>query len=432
MQWLGVVSPSLFFSASAVFTRYAFDAAHALETTGIGTQEFVSHYHIEDASVRAYAEYTYDEYHTMLAGAELVHHGMAGSISAFSSQIAPMSFDEFSPWELSAHLQDQWRLVPSVLAELGARATSFIGRQGNFSAVDPRLSLLLSPNDDLHLYSSLTAVSQFVHPYRQSGIFLFYPSIFFYPSTVKMRPSTSLQISLGAEQFLDENRYRVAIESYYRTTQNLHDFVFDTTAGASLEDASILGEENVYGAELTIDRRTGNFTGSVRYSLTWANDQFPELNNGAPFTPRFDRRHELYASVSYLLRENLAIGAVCLLASSQFPSFAPAGLGAKVLPANLDTRETGGPGQALNGEQYDLNGGRLPRFQRLEFRLMHSFGWWGVPFQAEVRMLNGYGLIDPFVWALRRIPDERLKWSAGVDPPPLFPLYPVVSVSARF
>jgi hypothetical protein len=107
-------------------------------------------------------------------------------------------------------------------------------------------------------------------------------------------------------------------------------------------------------------------------------------------------------------------------------------LGAKVLPANLDTRETGGPGQALNGEQYDLNGGRLPRFQRLEFRLMHSFGWWGVPFQAEVRMLNGYGLIDPFVWALRRIPDERLKWSAGVDPPPLFPLYPVVSVSARF
>jgi hypothetical protein len=436
LRWIGVASPSLFFSASAIYTRYAFDVEHRLEGISVGSLEaFLSNYLIEDVTARAHAEYFYDEYHTVLAGIELVHHRMAGRISEFSSQTAPMSFGGSSPWELSVHFQDQWRLIPPILAELGARATSFIAKQGSFSAIDPRFSLLVSLQDGLRLHSSLSAVNQFLHPYRHSGIFLFYPSIFFYPSTDKIRPSTSLQVSLGVEKNFDGDRYRLAVESYYRTTQNLHEFVYHTIppqgGTTTLSDALILGEGNVYGVEVTLDQRLGTITGSLRYGFSWASNRFAELNGGQPFRPRFDRRHELFATLSYSPLENWTVGAVCLLSSNQFPSFAPRGVKAEKVFA---TGEAGIRSDAgtLYAEPYDLNGGRLPGFQRLELRVAHGFSWWGVPCEATLRLLNGYGLVDPFIWELHENPDTRLRWTATFDPPPLFPLYPVVSAGVRF
>jgi len=438
VRWLGVISSSLFSSASAIYTRYGFNVEHRLEgRDGRAQERFASDYFIEDVAVRAHAEYFYDEYHTVLAGVELARHWFGGRISEFSSQIAPMLLEGFSPWELSVYLQDQWRLTPSVMAEVGARATSFIARQGSFSAVDPRFSLLVLLRNDLRLYSSLCAVNQFVHPYRHSGLFLFYPSIFLYPSTDQMRPSTSLQVSLGVEKSFHHDRYRLALESHYRRTQNLHEFLYDTTMASqpagrerTLSDALLLGEGNVYGAELTVDKRSGNVGGSLRYGISWSSNRFAELNGGQPFRPRFDRRHELYATLFYAPHENWALGMSCLLSSNRFPSFAPTGLKAERVTPAAEVRM--GLDAARYAEPYDLNGGRLPGFQRLEFRVQHKYSWWGLPFQATLRLLNGYGLIDPFVWELRENPDNRLKWRARFDAPPLFPLYPVVSVSARF
>ena len=428
LRWMGVVSPSLFFYASGIYTRYGFSAGHRLEGIAGGLPElFDSDYSIENAVIRAHAEYFYDEFHTVLAGVELVRHRMGGKIGEFSSQIAPMSFDGFSPLELAVYFQDQWRLAPSVLAEMGARATSFIAKQGSFSAIDPRFSLLVSLRNDLRLFTSISAVNQFVHPYRNSGIFLFYPSIFLYPSTENIRPSTSLQVSLGGEKAFEKDRYRLAVESYYRTTQKLHEFVYDSTMSASLSDALILGEGEVYGVELTFDKRVGSLTGSVRYGLSWSSNRFSELNGGNPFRPRFDRRHELYATASYSPHEHWSVELSCLLSANQFPTFTPKGVEAQALfDAGAITR------QAEYAEPYDLDGGRLPGFQRLEVRLLHSFSWWGVPFQAALRLLNGYGLVDPFAWQLRQNADNRLRWRVTFDAPPIFPLYPVVSLSMRF
>ncbi|MEX1274903.1 MAG: TonB-dependent receptor [Bacteroidota bacterium] len=432
LRWIGVVSPSLFFYASAIYTRYGFDVDHRLEGTVVNAGEsFVSEYRIEDLALRAHAEYFYDEYHTVLAGVELSRHRLGGTISEFSSQIGAMEFDGFTPWELSVYFQDQWRLTPSVMAELGGRATSFVASQGSFSAMDPRFALLVTLREDLRIFSSLSAVNQFVHPYRHSGIFLFYPSIFLYPSTEEIKPSTSLQVSLGMEKSFREDQYRLTVESYYRMTHNLHEFVYDTTAAQTLFDALLVGEGSMYGAEVTLDKRLGAFTGSVRYGYSWATNRFDALNNGAPFRPRFDRRHELYLMASYAPHENWTIAAVALLSSNQFPSFAPGGVDADRNAA----QDVSGPRASFESsyaEPFDLNGGRLPGFQRLELRLQHRFSSLGFPTELTLRLLNGYGLVDPFVWQVRENSDDRLRWNVTFDAPPLFPLYPVLSMSVRF
>ena len=421
LRWIGIVSPSLFVHASAIYTYYGFDVEHRL--TGFGnTQAFPSNYSIEDAALRAHAEHFYDEHHTVRGGVELIHHRITGTMSEFSTQIAPVALSGRSSWELSVYFQDQWRLTQSVSAELGARATSFITSQGSFSGIDPRFSLLVSLDDDTRLYSSFTSVNQFVHPYRHSGIFLFSPTIFLYPSTEKIHPSTSLQFSLGMEKNFDENKYTLAIESYYRVTQKLHEFAFDTTRVA-FDEAILFGEGTNYGAELTFSKRTGDFTGTIRYTLAWARNRFAELNDGKPYASRFDRRHEVYASISFSLNENWNVGALCLLSSNQSPSLLP-----------QVTTFSGSPPRVTyeKSSSFDLNGGRLPGFQRLELRATHRFSWWGLPFQATLRLLNGYGLLDPFAWELRDSPDNRLKWRATFDGPDLFPLHPVVNLNVKF
>ncbi|MDH3252625.1 MAG: TonB-dependent receptor, partial [Ignavibacteria bacterium] len=234
-RWIGIVSPSLFLHASAVYTRYDFRAQHSLRDDSILLPEtpLNSDYSVEDISVRAQAEHYYDEDHIVRGGVELLHHRLHGAINQFSSQNVDISFAGFSAWELSVYVQDQWRLLPRVTAEFGARATSFVGEDATFSGVDPRFSLLFSPDDEWRLYTSLTAINQFIHPYRHSGIFLFYPTIFWYPSGNGIRPTTALQVSLGFEKAVEEGAYILSAESYYRITRNLHEFGFDTTATLS-------------------------------------------------------------------------------------------------------------------------------------------------------------------------------------------------------
>ena len=118
-----------------------------------------------------------------------------------------------------------------------------------------------------------------------------------------------------------------------------------------------------------------------------------------------------------------------MLSSNQFPSFAPHGIDErKILAANGPDEKFGSP----YAEPFDLNGGRLPGFQRVELYVQHRFSSWGLPCDATLRLLNGYGLFDPFGWKLNNSPDNRLRWSTTFDPPPVFPLYPVATVKVRF
>jgi len=67
---------------------------------------------------------------------------MDANISRFSSQVAAYTLRNYTSWETSIYLQDQWKILSRITAEIGARATGFSGSQGSFSSVDPRFSLV--------------------------------------------------------------------------------------------------------------------------------------------------------------------------------------------------------------------------------------------------------------------------------------------------
>jgi hypothetical protein len=435
LRWIGIVSPSMFLYASASYSRYGFDLRHSLslDSTSIAIPGLSSDYGIEDFTIHVHAEDYYDEDHTVRGGMEVIRHRMHGAISAFSSQIAPYSLQNSSSWEATVYLQDQWKMLRGLTAELGGRATSFLGDGGTFSAIDPRFSLRASLNEETFMYCSLSGINQFIHPYRGSGIFLLYPTVFWYPSSDKVRPSTSLALSLGAQKHFDDETYLASIESYYRITNNLNEFGLDTLprVAEDLNTSILFGTGKTYGMVCSIQKRTGDFTGSISYILSWALEQFAEVNGGEEFSSPFDRRHEVQVSARYSLGERWTVGILSVLASGQSSLIPVKQTPSRPLTADFGNRFNLAT-NASYGEFIDINGGRLPGFQRLEISTVYKFVLADLPCQFSFRLLNSYGLLDPFVWNLRRSGDTRALWNVTLREPTLFPLYPAVGFNVRF
>jgi hypothetical protein len=434
LRWIGIVSPSLFIYSSLVYSRYSFDLGHNLVQSSIpysGTP-LSSDYTIEDICYRAHVEDFYDRDHTVRAGIELVHHAMDANISRFSSQVAAYTLRNYTSWETSIYLQDQWKILSRITAEIGARATGFSGSQGSFSSVDPRFSLVANINDRTLLYGSLSTITQFIHPYNNSGVFLLYPALFWYPSTEKIRPTTSSQGTIGIERDFLDDAYNLSAETYYRIINNFHEFALDTAAGASkqLDDEIIFGSAKTYGILCILQKRTGNLTGTISYNLSWSFESFAQINGGKEFLPPFDRRHEIQMAGEYRMDQNWSFGALCVFALGQSSSITPLVVRS---PGHIDS---GSPipmdNIQNNVELIDVNGNRLPGFQRLELNVVRHFSFNRFPCQLSFRFMNSYGLQDPFIWNLQGGNSTPLRWNATLRYAALFPLYPSLELTMRF
>ena len=429
LRWTGVATPSLFLQASALYTRYDLTLDQQLASTALAfpALRYLSDFAIEDFSLSAQAEQYYDEMHTVLAGIELVHHRIAGNINGFASHSAPLSLHDFSSVEATVYIQDRWKIHPRVVAEIGARATTFAGNTQTFSAVDPRFALIASLNETTRAYGSFTAINEFIHPYRNSGIFLLYPPLFFYPSTDQVRPSTSFQLTLGAEREVADHAVVASVETYYRATNNLQEFGIDSAFRFTDFNSTILyGTGRAYGVELSVRKKKGAWTGSVTYNLAWARETVAALYGESSFPSPFDRRHELQVASWYAPSERWVFGALCVVASAEPTASAPGQSRASTSP------HLGGGGSPPAGTlavgYVDLNGSKLPGFQRVELDAVYRFLVGGMSCDLSLRMLNGYGLVDPFKWDLQ----EQGSWRATLQKQKLLPIYPTLGFAVRF
>jgi hypothetical protein len=435
LRWIGIVTPSLFLHTSVGYSRYYFMLHHDIfSNVSLSSSRVSSNYAIEDFSIDAHAENYYDEDHTIRAGVELIHHRIDGSINRFSSQTAPLSLRNLSLWEAAVYLQDQWKILPGIAAELGGRATSFTSTQGSFSAIDPRFSLLLSFDEQTRFYTSFSAINQFIHPYRQSGVFLISPAIFWYPSSEKAKPSTSLHVTLGMERSWDDDAYSISAELYYRITNNLHGFGLDSIPAQTedLEKIVLLGTGRMYGFTCSVRKRTGDVTGILTYNFSWSGETFAQIYGGNEFQPPFDRRHELQGAVSYAAGENWIMSALCVIISKHSSTITPNVIQSEDEKRRGEPTLTSAYEKTMNTNGFvDINGSKLPGFQRFELDVTRRFSLLNVSCEFSLRFMNSYGLLDPFIWKLKNTKDG-LKWSAALREQNLFPLYPAVDIMVRF
>jgi hypothetical protein len=189
--------------------------------------------------------------------------------------------------------------------------------------------------------------------------------------------------------------------------------------------------------EVFINKRLGDFTGWIGYTLSWTTRTFPELNGGKTFFPRYDSRHDTAITLNYKLSEGWEVGAAWVFQSGQAYTM-PSGTyfsnlssttinGGTMLPPIFGNSRFGFP--QIGTLTTERNGGRLPAYHRLDVNFSHYFTWFNLPFTLSLNVFNAYNRWNPFVWGFgfnSRTGERELQQVT------IFPIIPTVGIGFKF
>jgi CarboxypepD_reg-like domain/TonB-dependent Receptor Plug Domain/TonB dependent receptor len=198
------------------------------------------------------------------------------------------------------------------------------------------------------------------------------------PIDEKMKTPRSMDYVLGIETHPYED-YDFNIETYYKTYANIGEFKQEATQAVEINELFDIGKGRAYGAEFFLQKKSGNVTGYIGYSLSWTYRNFAAINEGNDFQPKYDRRHDVSVIANYRLAENWKLGAVYTYATGQTYTEA-------VARYILGTRERQ-DAFILPGEQYNR---RLEPYHRLDVSITKHTTFLGVTGNWYVQIFNVY------------------------------------------
>lgn len=435
LRWTHIFSPELFTNFSGIFTRYDFTALVEDTDTNYSGGDFKSISGITDLMLRGEAQYFPSEEHTIKTGLEITNHRFRAD--------ATVEFDEFGKidqdptihrsLDVSLYAQDEWKYGAHLAGNFGGRLYWF--EQGNYFRAEPRLSLSYAFDDNLKAKAAFSMGNQFLHMVVRNDIAL--PTDVWFPSTATVLPGEATQYVLGLETYLFDKEYVLSAEGYYKTMNNLYEYKDTATLSLSapLESSFTRGSGDAYGFELFINKRIGSFTGWLGYTLAWTHRTFDELNRGKTFYPRYDRRHDISAVLTYRIGETWEFSASWVYGTGQaytVPS------GQYTFPYDDINRE----GYYFEGnEELDYterNGYRIPAFHKLDLNFTNAFTMWGLPWKFHINIYNAYNRRNTFAQSVDRKYtgyDEssgQTNYEYKIHRFSLFPIIPTFGLSCTF
>jgi hypothetical protein len=438
LRWMHIDSPELFRSFSLVYTDYQFGT-----NLSFGSSPFRSLSQIRDFTFKGDAEWFPNQQHSVKAGFEATYHNFRTLVSADNDAFNGVLNDPtlglngtIGGVEAAVYVQDDYADalgVDGLTLSGGLRFAYFQPRNRFF--LEPRVSGVYDMGErvvgeNFRLKGAFAVVNQFLHLVVRNDITL--PTDTWFPSTDKIAPSNSTQFVLGAETTFFNRELLVSVEGYYKTMNNLLEYSDDATFNIfnTREQDLTVGKGVSYGAEVFVNKRAGAFTRWIGYTLSWTTRQFDELNNGRPFSPRYDTRHDIYITANYKLSDGWELGATWMLTSGQAFTM-PAGQYYFNPNAAVST-----PNNALNQlsrptvyrHYTERNGYRLPAFHKLDVNITHYFSWFGLPFNAYLSVYNAYNRRNPFLWAVTDDFQGRTK----VQQITLLPIIPTFGIGFKF
>ncbi|MEX0820974.1 MAG: TonB-dependent receptor, partial [Rhodothermales bacterium] len=279
----------------------------------------------------------------------------------------------------SAYVQGTHRPVPSVSIQGGLRANYF--EQGGFVRLAPRLSAEYEPSSSVRFQLAYGRYNQFL-TLITSELFSGFDT---WLSTGKdVPPAYGDQVVAGVKTSLDAG-VNVDVEAYYRTMRDLFEldpFVSDP-AGLDYVELFRFGEGDAYGLETIVQRSEGRLNGFVAYTLGKTRRRFPNVNNFAYYTPKYDRTHDLKTVLNYDLSPAWRASAVWTYATGQAYT-EPLGQYRLVdQPFGADS---------WNVLVTEYNNERLPAYHRLDLGVSRRGTWFGsVGFELQLQVINAYG-----------------------------------------
>ena len=341
-RWNHIFSDKLFLNVAGLYSGYKFNFDSEFDAF---TSQLLTG--VQDYSAKTDLNFEPNPRHRFQLGGLYTYHiltprtGQAKTSDGLDISTSRVK-DKFSH-EAAAYLNYNWSVTEDLEVAAGLRG-SFFRQTGpftlyqfnskggvsdstvyktcqkvkDFATAEPRLSLRYAINAESSVKAGFARNAQYLH--LVSNSFTSLPLDIWVPSSVLLPPQKATQYSVGYFRNFRENKYEASAEVYYKDLENQLEYREGYAPGPSNKDLEyefVTGDGEAYGLELFLRKNFGELQGWLGYTLSYANRQFPNLNEGLAFPARFDRRHDFSAVASYKVNENWTVGGTWVYASGQ-------------------------------------------------------------------------------------------------------------------
>ena len=465
LRWNHAITPKLYMTAGASYTQYrSYLSLGFEEISGIylGKKELEAesmsmgldyNSKINDISGSVDFEWFPNPRHDVKFGTGYTYHSFKPGIISVAQEykgtyvpddLKPLSVSvgdvPIASHETALYGEDNWTVTSWLKANLGFRTSMYSVAGKTYFSAEPRLGVRALLTDKFSLKASYSEMGQYIHLLCNSNLSL--PSDLWVPVTERIKPMRSRQAAAGA--FYDIKRFEFSVEAYYKTMDNVLEYkdgasYFGVSTG--WEDKVCMGRGWAYGVEFFVQKKTGRTTGWIGYTLARSMRQFDRpgniINDGNPFPAKYDRRHDLSATVTHKFGKRFDLSANFVLSSGNCGSL---GLDYYQLRSVNGTGTTAG----LQGGWYETgtylpnrNNYRMPLYNRMDLGMnfykekKHGTSVW------NISVYNVYNRLNPFLV----MPDEHFEWDDVTGEPKtwpvlkqisIFPIIPSVSYTFKF
>lgn len=190
--------------------------------------------------------------------------------------------------------------------------------------LEPRFSIAYLLNDNQSIKMSYNRMTQYLHliSNTQSPT----PLDVWAPSDQFLKPQILDQIAIGYFSELNDGKYTLEVESFYKKIINRLDYIdgADLVANNAIEQVVLNGNARAYGLEVLFRKNEGRLNGWASYTLSRSEQQTPGrnsaetgINNGAWYKTGWDKLHNLSITGMYKLNEKWSFSSIFTLQSGQ-------------------------------------------------------------------------------------------------------------------
>ena len=234
-------------------------------------------------------------------------------------------------------------------------------------------------------------------------------------STMPISSAQHFIVSLETQPW---DGYDLNFDVYYKDFSDVSELDRFILEAETTDDVFLLGNSESWGFEVFLQKKFGRFSGWMGYALGWIESVFPMINQGEPFRPKYDRRHDFKVVGNYRLNDRWQFGATFTFQSGQSYTGATSRF--------QSTLEGQKIGRAIlyPSKRYGL---RLPPSHQLNLTASYSFKLFDLPAKAILDVYNVYNRRD--IWF--RYYNNRSKETV-VEDVRLLPILPTVSIEIEF
>ena len=348
LRWNHFFSNKLFMNTSLIFTDYKFELEGRQELENLPDAQNTLFSGIRDWNLKNDFEY-HIQNHNIKFGSNYVFHKF--NPTSFSGSYDDLIFEEIIyhyAHEYAAYINDEYDFSENLKINIGLRYSGFIqvgpfdrhvkddsGQIGQsstdsiitynkgdivakYGGFEPRFSLRYKLNEESSLKFGYVQNYQYIHLTSLASSSL--PTDVWLPSSDLVKPQFGRQLSLGYFKNFQKNSYETSFELYYKTMDNLVEYSDNYIPGIAIGTENVdnnltFGEGKSYGAEFFLNKRRGDLTGQLSYTLSKTTRDFEELNNGNSFYAKYDRTHDLSFLIAYQIHPRLTFSSVFVYAT---------------------------------------------------------------------------------------------------------------------